>query len=236
MYFPEIFAIIFTMEPGHPIVDMEGVGLRYRMGAEVLRDIDFKLFPGDFYFLTGASGAGKTSLLNLIHLAVRPSRGRVRLFGRDIDYIRHDELALMRRRIGVVFQDYRLLSHLSVLDNVALPLRITGKSEKYIRTHVPELIEWVGLKDCMRQRPDTLSGGQQQRVAIARAVINNPSLLIADEPTGNVDEDMAQKLLFLFLELGKMGTTVIIATHSTALVRQFKFPVLHLEDGRLARI
>ena len=223
------------MENMKPIVDMEGVGLRYSKGAEVLSDVSLKLYAGDFYFLTGASGAGKTSLLNLVHLARRPTRGKIRLFGRDIDYINHDELALMRRKIGVVFQDYRLLSHLSVIDNVALPLRIMGRSERYVKTHVPELVEWVGLKSCSNSRPDTLSGGEQQRVAIARAVINNPSLLIADEPTGNVDEDMAQKLLFLFLELNKMGTTVIIATHSRSLVRQFKFPVLHLEDGRLIR-
>ncbi|MDR1476661.1 MAG: ATP-binding cassette domain-containing protein, partial [Rickettsiales bacterium] len=148
-----------------PIVEMEGVGLRYNSGAEVLSDISLRLSEGDFCFLTGASGAGKTSLLNMMHLSRRPTRGKVRLFGRDVDYIRHDGLASVRRRIGVVFQDYRLLNHLTALDNVALPLRIIGKSEKYIRTHVPELLEWVGLKNCMNARPDTLSGGQQQRIA-----------------------------------------------------------------------
>ena len=144
-------------------------------------------------------------------------------------------MAHIRRKIGIVFQDYHLLDHLSVLDNVALPLRIAGKSEKYIQAHVPELIEWVGLKSFINTRPKRLSGGHQQRVAIARAVINNPEILIADEPTGNVDDEMAKKLLFLFLELNKMGTTVIIATHSTNLIKQFNFPVLHLQDGYLTK-
>ena len=144
-------------------------------------------------------------------------------------------MAHIRRKIGIVFQDYHLLDHLSVLDNVALPLRISGKSEKYIQAHVPELIEWVGLKSFINTKPKLLSGGQQQRVAIARAVINNPEILIADEPTGNVDDEMAKKLLFLFLELNKMGTTVIIATHSTNLIKQFNFPVLHLQDGYLTK-
>jgi cell division transport system ATP-binding protein len=222
-----------AFEGDKTIVEMRGVALRYSAGGEILKNIDLTLRAGDFYFLTGASGAGKTSLLNLIHLAHMPSRGKISLFGHDIDYIGHREQAMIRRKIGVVFQDYRLLDHLSVMDNISLPLRIIGRSEKYIHAHVPELIEWVGLKNHLNSRPSTLSGGQQQRVAIARAVINNPELLIADEPTGNVDEEMANKLLFLFLELNKMGTTVIIATHSRSLLRQFKFPELRLEGGRL---
>ncbi len=217
------------------IVKIHNVGLRYGTNPEVLKDINLELKQGDFYFLTGASGAGKTSLLNMIHLAHRPSRGKLKIFGKDIDYIKQNDMANIRRKIGVVFQDYRLLDHLSVLDNVSLPLRIIGKSEKYIQAHVPELIEWVGLKNFMNVKPPFLSGGQQQRVAIARAVINNPELLIADEPTGNVDEEMAKKLLFLFLELNKMGTTIIIATHSTNLIKQFKFPVLHLNNGYLTK-
>ena len=218
------------------IVSLEDVGFRYSQNHEVLKGINFELKQGDFYFLTGASGAGKTSLLNLIHLANRPTRGKLKIFGKDIDYIKQDDMANIRRKIGVVFQDYKLLDHLSVLDNIALPLRIIGKSEKYIQTHVPELVEWVGLKKFINAKPQFLSGGQQQRVAIARAVINNPDILIADEPTGNVDDEMAKKLLFLFLELNKMGTSVIIATHSTNLIKQFKFPVIHLENGYLTRI
>lgn len=218
-----------------PIISLQNVGLRYNAGPEVLKDINLELKAGDFYFLTGASGAGKTTLLKLLHLAHKPTRGKVRIFGHDVDNIKQYDMAHIRRKIGIVFQDYHLLDHLSVLDNVALPLRIAGKSEKYIQAHVPELIEWVGLKSFINTRPKLLSGGQQQRVAIARAVINNPEILIADEPTGNVDDEMAKKLLFLFLELNKMGTTVIIATHSTNLIKQFNFPVLHLQDGYLTK-
>lgn len=218
-----------------PIISLQNVGLRYNAEPEVLKDINLELKAGDFYFLTGASGAGKTTLLKLLHLAHKPTRGKVRIFGHDVDNIKQYDMAHIRRKIGIVFQDYHLLDHLSVLDNVALPLRIAGKSEKYIQTHVPELIEWVGLKSFINTKPKLLSGGQQQRVAIARAVINNPEILIADEPTGNVDDEMAKKLLFLFLELNKMGTTVIIATHSTNLIKQFNFPVLHLQDGYLTK-
>lgn len=218
-----------------PIISLQNVGLRYNAGPEVLKDINLELKTGDFYFLTGASGAGKTTLLKLLHLAHKPTRGKVRIFGHDVDNIKQYDMAHIRRKIGIVFQDYHLLDHLSVLDNVALPLRIAGKSEKYIQAHVPELIEWVGLKSFINTKPKLLSGGQQQRVAIARAVINNPEILIADEPTGNVDDEMAKKLLFLFLELNKMGTTVIIATHSTNLIKQFNFPVLHLQDGYLTK-
>lgn len=218
-----------------PIISLQNVGLRYNAGPEVLKDINLELKAGDFYFLTGASGAGKTTLLKLLHLAHKPTRGKVRIFGHDVDNIKQYDMAHIRRKIGIVFQDYHLLDHLSVLDNVALPLRIAGKSEKYIQAHVPELIEWVGLKSFINTKPKLLSGGQQQRVAIARAVINNPEILIADEPTGNVDDEMAKKLLFLFLELNKMGTTVIIATHSTNLIKQFNFPVLHLQDGYLTK-
>ena len=213
-----------------PIISLQNVGLRYNTGPEVLKDINLELKAGDFYFLTGASGAGKTTLLKLLHLAHKPTRGKVRIFGHDVDNIKQYDMAHIRRKIGIVFQDYHLLEHLSVLDNVALPLRIAGKSEKYIQTHVPELIEWVGLKSFINTKPKLLSGGQQQRVAIARAVINNPEILIADEPTGNVDDEMAKKLLFLFLELNKMGTTAIIATHSTNLIKQFNFHCLHLQQ------
>jgi len=215
------------------VVRFENVGMRYGAGPEVLSDINFTLEPGSFHFVTGPSGAGKSTLLKLLYLACRPSRGFVNLFGREVTKIPSRELPQLRRRIGVVFQDFRLISHLSAFDNVALPLRVSGGREEVIQKHVTELLSWVGLADHLNARPPTLSGGQQQRVAIARAVIAHPNLLLADEPTGNVDDTIAVRLLYLFEELNRMGTTVIIATHNESLVSRFSHPVLHLEDGVL---
>lgn len=214
-------------------VRFQSVGLRYGNGPEILQDVSLALEPGSFHFLTGPSGAGKTSLLSLLYLARRPSRGSIELFGHDVTAATRDALPALRRRLGVVFQDFRLLDHLSALDNVALPLRVSGVSESEITRHVPELLRWVGLADQMHSTPPVLSGGQKQRVAIARAVINRPDLLIADEPTGNVDDRTALRLLRLFSELNKLGTTVVIATHNESLVRRFRYPRLHLEHGRL---
>lgn len=215
------------------MIRFENVGLRYGTGPEVLRDVTFRLEPGSFYFLMGASGAGKSSLLRLMYLALRPSRGVLSLLGRDVNTIRRRDLPELRRKIGVVFQDFRLLDHLSAFDNVALPLRVNDANESVIRKHVTELLNWVGLADHLHALPATLSGGQQQRVAIARAVISRPSLLLADEPTGNVDDAIAMRLLYLFEELNRMGTTVVIATHNENLANQFAHPRLHLEDGTL---
>ncbi len=200
------------------IVQFESVGLRYGTGAEVLRDLDFTLSAGRFYFLTGASGAGKTSLLKLLYLAQRPTRGRIRLFGRDLSDAPREEFPDLRRRIGVVFQDFRLIRHLSAYDNVALPLRIAGREEGEIHSAVREMLDWVGLGDRAGARPATLSGGEQQRVAIARAVISQPELLVADEPTGNVDAEMAKRLLHLFNALNGLGTTIVVATHDLGLI------------------
>ena len=215
------------------VVRFENVALRYGTGPEVLRDITFGLEPGSFHFLTGASGAGKTSLLRLIYLAVRPSRGRIELFGGDVAAMPRRAMPALRRKIGVLFQDFRLIDHLSAFDNVALPLRIEGMSEARIRDHVSELLRWVGLAEHLDARPATLSGGQQQRVAIARAVIGRPHLLLADEPTGNVDDAMAARLLRLFEELNRLGTTLVFATHSEALTTRLPHPRLHLEGGTL---
>ena len=214
------------------VIRLENVGLRYGPGPEVLRDISLNLAPGSFHFLTGASGAGKSSLLRLMFLGLRPTRGRVTLFGHDIARTKRYQLPALRRRIGVVFQDFRLLDHLSTLDNVALPLRVRGVTEPEIARHVPELLSWVGLEDHVHAKPPTLSGGQKQRVAIARAVIGRPDLLLADEPTGNVDDHIAQRLLYLFEELNKLGATILVATHNEQLVQQFSYhPRLHIEDG-----
>ncbi|WP_235091275.1 cell division ATP-binding protein FtsE [Sphingomonas lutea] len=200
------------------IVEFDSVGLRYGTGAEVLRDLDFRLTGGGFYFLTGPSGAGKTSLLKLLYLAQRPTRGRIRLFGEELADAPRDALPAFRRRIGVVFQDFRLIRHLSAFDNVALPLRIAGAGEREIEGPVREMLAWVGLADRSSARPATLSGGEQQRVAIARAVIARPELLVADEPTGNVDADMATRLLHLFTALNRLGTTIVVATHDVSLI------------------
>jgi cell division transport system ATP-binding protein len=215
------------------VVRFQNVGMRYGPGPEVLRDVSFELAPGSFHFLTGPSGAGKTSLLKLMYLAHRPSRGLITMFGQDVAAAGRDTLPLLRRRIGVVFQDFRLLDHLSALDNVALPLRIAGVPESRVVDHVSELLAWVGLGDRLEARPATLSGGEKQRVAIARAVIARPSLLLADEPTGNVDPEMAQRLMYLFVELNKSGTAVVLATHDIHLLDRFRFPALRLKAGQI---
>lgn len=215
------------------MITFESVGLRYGTGPEVLRDITFNLPPGSFHFLTGPSGAGKSSLLRLLYLAHRPSRGLINMFGQDIVSLPRQGLPPLRQQIGVVFQDFRLLDHLSVIDNVALPLRAAGLPEAEALSHVTELLKWIGLGDFLNAKPTVLSGGQQQRVAIARAVINRPRLLLADEPTGNVDNSIALRLLYLFEELNRLGTTVVIATHNEALLDRFKYPRLHLDNGEL---
>lgn len=216
------------------MIRFQNVGMRYGLGSEVLRNINFDLQIGSFHFLSGASGAGKSSLLKLIYLAHKPSHGLITLFGRDVTIADRRELAVMRRRIGVVFQDFRLFGHLSVIENVALPLRIKGENWDRIKSHAEELLGWVGLRDCIDVSPLTLSGGQKQRVAIARAVISRPELLLADEPTGNVDDAIALRLLRLFEELNRLGTTVLIATHNENLMERFDHPRLHLADGELS--
>jgi cell division transport system ATP-binding protein len=216
------------------LIRFENVGLRYGAGPEVLRDVTVELPPGSFHFLTGSSGAGKTSFLKLIYLAERPTRGLVSLFGRDIATTPRRDLPALRRKIGVVFQDFRLIDHLSAFDNVAVPLRVAGVAEAQIREHVGELLRWVGLAEKLDAKPATLSGGQQQRLAIARAVIGRPTLLVADEPTGNVDDEMALRLMRLFEEMNKLGTTLIIATHNEHLANRFGHARLHLDRGELS--
>ena len=222
------------MADGGAFVRFERVGFSYGDGPEVLRDIDFQLEPGTFHFLTGSSGAGKTSLLRLMYLAQRPRRGSIRLFGRDAASLSRMEAPVLRRRIGVVFQDFRLLPHLSAFDNVALPLRVASIGETEIRQHVTELLAWVGLADAMDARPQTLSGGEQQRLAIARAVVARPDLLVADEPTGNVDDHNANRMMRLFQNAHHYGATVVVATHNAQLVARYNYPQLHLDSGRLS--
>lgn len=215
------------------MVRFENVGMRYGLGPEVLRDISFHLEPGSFHFLTGPTGAGKSSLLKLLALSHRPSRGLITLFSKEVSSLDREDLPAMRRKIGVVYQDFRLLDHLSALENVALPLKIAGAKNDQIYQHVAELLEWVGLGRQVDAKPPTLSGGEKQRVAIARAVINRPQLLIADEPTGSMDAEMGLRLMYLFQELNKIGTTVVVATHDLELIKRFGNPVMYLKDGLL---
>jgi cell division transport system ATP-binding protein len=215
------------------LVKFSNVGLRYSTGSEVLHDINFELAPGSFHFLTGPSGAGKTSLMKLLYIGQKPTRGIISMFGRDLSSMTRKTMPEIRRQIGVVFQDFRLLNHLSAFDNVALPLRISKLPEKHVKKNVAELLHWVGLGEKMDCRPPTLSGGEQQRIAIARAIINRPKLLLADEPTGNIDENIGTKLLTLFEELNRHGTTVVIATHDEDIVRRFPHPQMRLAKGTL---
>jgi cell division transport system ATP-binding protein len=218
------------------LVKFDNVGLRYGTEPEVLSNLSFTLFPGSFYFLTGASGAGKTSLLKLLYLAQRPSRGAIRMFGQDVITLPRERLPVFRRQLGVVFQNFRLVPHLSAFDNVALPLRLAGTTEGKVVRAVSDMLDWVGLAHRARAIPATMSGGEQQRVAIARAVIGRPRMLIADEPTGNVDPEMALKLLRLFEALNhRVGTTVVVATHDVHLLK--KVPdslIMRLSKGQLS--
>ncbi|MDR3408552.1 MAG: cell division ATP-binding protein FtsE [Methylovirgula sp.] len=204
------------------MVRFENVGLRYGMGGEILKDISFEIEPHSFQFLTGPSGAGKTTLLRLILLSLKPTRGLISLFNKDASQLSKDAITDLRRRVGVVFQDFRLLDHLTTYENVALPLRVQGRDESSYRAEVVELLRWVGLGEHMHALPPVLSGGEKQRAAIARALIVRPELLLADEPTGNVDPTLARRLLRLFAELHKSGTAVVIATHDLALMDQFE--------------
>jgi cell division transport system ATP-binding protein len=226
------------IDAGSPqaVVRFEGVSMRYGREAEVLKDISFELARGSFHFLTGPSGSGKSTLLKLIYLAEQASRGRIEIFGEDMALLKRTDRPMMRRRIGVVFQEFRLLEHLTVFDNAALAPRIAGRKPSAYRADVADLLAWVGLGDRMHAMPTALSGGEKQRLAIARAVINRPDILLADEPTGNVDEAMAVRILRLFSELNRVGATVLIASHDTDLVARSGMPVLNLDGGRLAQL
>ncbi len=224
------------------IVQFENVGLAYgasseksygETGHEALRDINFTLNEGEFRFLTGPSGAGKTSLLKLMYLAQPPTRGKMSLFGEDVTTLPREALPPLRRRIGVVFQEFRLLDHLSAYENVALPMKVAGVNHNQYREDVSELLNWVGLGDRMQAKPPTLSGGEKQRVALARALVAKPDLILADEPTGNVDPVMAERIMKLFIELNKLGSAVIVATHDLDLVSRLNKPTISLKRGQL---
>ncbi|WP_296818907.1 ATP-binding cassette domain-containing protein [Brevundimonas sp.] len=225
-----------AVAPTSPAVRFDSVAFRYGgEGPEVLRDVAFTLPSGSFHFLTGPSGAGKSSLLKLIYLGARATSGSVEVFGRDTARIGAAERAHLRRRMGVVFHDFRLVDHLSAFDNVALPLRVAGQKPRAYQEDVSELLAWVGLAARADSLPPALSAGEKQRLAIARAVVARPWLILADEPTGAVDHDMALRILKLFVELNRLGATVLIATHDRELVGRSGIPELRLEHGRLTR-
>jgi cell division transport system ATP-binding protein len=215
------------------VVRFENVSLRYGDGPGILNDLSFSLEAHSFHFLTGPSGAGKTTLLRLILQTLRPTGGRIDLFDKPVSSLSKDDLASLRRRIGIVLQEFRLLDHLTVYENVALPLRVQGRAEANYRAEVLELLDWVGLGDRVKSFPSVLSGGEKQRAAIARALIVRPELLLADEPTGNVDPALARRLLRLFVELNKLGTAIVLATHDFGLMEQFEAPRMVLAEGRL---
>lgn len=221
-------------QPPKEIISLEHVGLQYAEDRTVFWDLSYNILIGDFYFLTGRSGAGKTSLLKILYRAVPPTTGAVRVFGYDLRTLSRSDLPIFRQHIGLIFQDCRLIPTLSIVDNVALSIHINGTAYKRSCTYAKELLDWVGLGDYLDESPDALSDGQKQRVAIARAVVKRPALLLADEPTGNLDDENAFRLMALFEELHHMGTTVVLATHNNELVRGFSYPQLILRDGSLS--
>jgi len=216
------------------MIQLEHVAMEYLPGQEILKDVSLTLPRGSFHFITGASGAGKSTLLSLLALQHRVTRGRIRMFDEEVTHLPREDMPRLRRRVGIVLQDYRMLEHLSIAENVALPLKVAGETQDVIKDKVKELLEWVGLPQYHDAMPATLSGGQKQRAAIARAVITNPDLLLADEPTGNLDLELALRFMYLFEALNKGGATVLFATHDEHLISLYNYPVLRLKEGKLA--
>lgn len=217
------------------MIRCQNVSMEYVRGKPIIDRLSLHLEPGSFTFLIGPSGAGKSTLLSMLSLEHKPSQGSIQLFGHDATRLKRHELPLLRRKIGTVFQDFQLLNHLSVAENVALPLKVTGEPKKQVEQKVAELLAWIGLEQFHDAKPPHLSGGQKQRVAIARAVINNPALILADEPTGNLDPQLSMRLMHLFTSLNQIGTTILFATHDEHLVSHFNYPILYLKDGQVTR-
>ena len=216
------------------IISFANVAATYDTATEVLTDVSFNISNGAFYFLSGASGAGKTTLLRLIYQLHKPLRGQIKLFGKNTAELSRDDIATLRHKMAIVFQEYSLLSHMTVFDNVALPLRVRGISEQKVKKLVAKVLDWVALGKFADVKPMELSGGQQQRVSVARAIIIQPSILLADEPTGNLDDENASRLMELFIQMNKLfGTTIILATHNRKLMDTYKFPVIHVENHRV---
>lgn len=217
------------------MIALEHVAAGYVPGQDILKDVSLTLLPGSFHFLAGPSGAGKSTLLSLLSLQHRASKGRIHMFGEEVTKMSRHELPRLRRRVGIVHQDFRLLDHLTVAENVGMPLKVAGESDKTIEAKVAELLEWIGLTEYGAAKPATLSGGQKQRAAIARAVITKPDILLADEPTGNLDSDLSHRFMYLFEALNESGTTVLMATHDEHLISMCNYPILRLKNGFLTK-
>lgn len=218
------------------MITLEHVAMEYLPGQTILADVSMHLEPNSFHFLTGPSGTGKSTLLSLLSFQHRATKGRIEMFGEEVTHMPREELPRLRRKVGIVLQDYRLLDHMTVAENVGLPLRVAGETQGVVAEKVKELLEWVGLKDHHDSFPAILSGGQKQRAAIARAVITKPKLLLADEPTGNLDSELALRFMYLFEALNQWGTTVLLATHDEHLISLFNYPVLRLKEGKLLKV
>ncbi|MDG2187942.1 MAG: cell division ATP-binding protein FtsE [Hyphomicrobiales bacterium] len=215
------------------LIKLENVYHRYSITRDIFNDISIDINEGGFYFITGSSGSGKTTLLKLISSSLKPSKGNILFLGQKMNDIQKKDLYKIKRQIGFVFQDFRLLPHLTTYENVALPLRIQNKNEKDYKKDVVELLSWVNLEHCIHSYPNYLSGGEQQRAAIARAVISSPKIILADEPTGNVDQTNSSKILTLFQEMNKLGTTIIIATHDEKLLSEINAPIIEIIDQKI---
>ena len=218
------------------VIDLQNVAHGYG-GGELLSDVSLRLQPGSFHFLTGPSGAGKSTFLKLCYAELLPTAGRITIFDKEVRSLSRDDVARMRRRIGVVHQDCQFLDHLSLIDNVALPLQVSGREVAGDSADVADLLAWVGLSQHKAALPPSLSGGERQRAALARAIIMSPDVILADEPTGNLDWDMSVRLLTLLVELNRMGKTILIATHDLNLIRtakqQVSARVLRIRDRKL---
>jgi len=221
------------LDKNKDLVFFENVGLRYDKDNEILKDVDLSVKSGDFYFILGESGAGKSTLLNLINMKIKPTRVFINILGKDVNVVGSSELVDIRRKIGMVFQDYKLIDYISIFDNIALPLRINRVDEDEIVKKVYEILEWIELDQYASVMPPVLSGGQKQRVAIARAVITNPCLLLADEPTGSVDSVMSNKIMEMFMDLNKSGMAIMIATHNIDLVAESNKKIILIQNNKV---
>ncbi len=216
-----------------PLITFDNVSLSYAKGEDIFWDLNLRFNSGSFYFLTGPSGSGKTSLLKLIYMAALPTQGKVSVLGYNSSNIDQRKIPYVRQKIGMVFQDCYMLNHMTLVENVALPLRIRGIGKQQALFNAEEMLKWVGLSRYVHYYPEVLSGGQKQRAAIARAVIGRPAFLLADEPTGNVDRENAERILHLFEELHKRGTTVVFATHDRTLAKAYSYPELLIKEYKI---